>query len=279
LKREKTPSGRPTAETSVPIFVDALEFSYGKSATVLNGLSMSVEAGKFYGVIGRNGCGKSTLLKNIARLMRSKNAKGSIIIDGKWLSGYSRIELSKKLACVNQREANDFDFTCHEIVLMGRTPYLSRLSAESARDIEIVNASMEKTNTLQFKDRSVNAISGGELQRVLIARALAQCSPILMLDEPVSALDISQQLLIMDTISGLCRSEKITVVCALHDINLAARYSDGIFLMKDGAVIMSGPPSEVITRVNLEAAYGVRAEVLISERTGRPFIAHYELAE
>ncbi len=259
------------------INVRSLNFNYRNSADVLKNISVSVERGLFYTIIGKNGCGKTTLIKNIAGLVKPNVDSCGIIISGKNVRDYSRRDLAKKLAFVSQRDTTVFDFTVYELALTGRTQYLRRFGAESKTDVEAVYSALKKTRVYDLRERSINEISGGELQRTLIARALAQNSEIMLLDEPVSSLDVNQQLSIMNTVSELCKSEKLTVICVLHDINLASRYSDGIFLLKDGELVAQGEPETVITKANLDFAYDICSEVIVNERTGRPFLMDYRV--
>lgn len=259
------------------IDINELRFRYKGSEDILDGISASISPGMFYSIIGQNGCGKTTLLKNIARQLDAKPTSGSIAVDGKNVSGYSRLELSKRVAYVSQREQPVFGFSVYELVLMGRTPYLSRFGKESKKDTEIAGEAMKLANCHHLRDKNCGEISGGELQRVLIARALAQKSNIVLLDEPVSSLDINQQLIIMNSLVKLCEEGR-TIVCVLHDINIAARYSDHILLLKDGRLIAAGTPSEVITKENILAAYSIGCEITVNPNTGRPALLHTELA-
>jgi len=252
-----------------PINIQDLEWSFGTNK-VLKNIDLTVEKGKFYTIIGPNGCGKSTLLKNISRSLEPK--KNSIYIDNFDITELKNKEVAKKISSVPQNTNIDFEFSVMDIVMMGRTPYLNRFQSESKKDIEIVNNAMKATNIWNLKDKNIKEISGGERQRVIIARALAQNTNIMLLDEPVSQLDIQHQVELMETISGLIKKSNITVISVLHDLNLAAGYSDYIFLIKEGKIVAEGTAEEVITKENIGLVYNIDVHVMKSPVTGRPHI-------
>ncbi|NCN64780.1 MAG: heme ABC transporter ATP-binding protein [Candidatus Altiarchaeum hamiconexum] len=241
------------------ISVRNLSFNY-KSKKVLDDINFDVQKGAFLGVLGENGAGKSTLLEIISKIL--KPYKGEILIAKKDINFYSLKEIAKIIAFVGQGESysSNIPFLVSEIILMGRSPHLSRFQRESKKDIEIVNNAMQLTNVLKFKSRFINELSGGERQRVVIARALAQEPKILLLDEPVSNLDIRYQIEILNLIKNLSRNG-ITVVCVMHDLNLAAMFCDTLLLLSNGKILANGMPEEVLTTENIKMAYGIEMNV------------------
>ena len=199
-----------------------------RQTEILKGVSLQVKQGEFVGVIGPNGSGKSTLLKNIYRMLTPTS--GEILLDGKSLIKMSNRKMAERLAVVSQENEANFDFTVGEVVQMGRYPRKKMMEAANERDREIVGRSLEMVGMEEFQERSFLTLSGGEKQRVLIARALAQETEMIILDEPTNHLDIGSQL---KTLSLLKSSGK-TVLTALHDLSLAARFCDRIYVLKDG---------------------------------------------
>ena len=239
--------------------VDGLSFSFGESK-VLKGVSFEVKSGEFFGLMGPNGSGKTTLLRCITNFYRSE--PGAITIDSRRLQEMSPRSLAKIFAVVPQISVTDFPFTARDIVMMGRIPHIgSMLAGESRSDREVVRLAMERTNTLQFASRPFTALSGGEKQRVIIARAIAQQPQALLLDEPTVYLDISGQIEIMDLLRKLNEEESMTTIAVLHDINLAARYCDRIALLSEGRLEAVGPPKEVLTQEIIQSVYGVDVSV------------------
>lgn len=235
------------------IIGDDLQLAYsGQQA--LNGVSLQVEQGEFFAIIGPNGSGKTTLLRSLAGTAAPD--RGTIRILGQNIEDYSRRDLARKMALVPQLPDQDFTFTVREVVLMGRSPYLGLLGMESRRDHDIARRSMEATRIEHLADRRMHQLSGGEKQRVMIARALTQDPAIMLLDEPTSSLDLAHQIRLMDLLERLKKELEITVVMVAHDLNLAALYGDRLLLLRDGRADQTGPPSEVLTFDNLERAFG-----------------------
>lgn len=235
---------------------------------ILHDINLQFTKGKFYTILGPNGSGKTTLLKNISRAVPIKNKK--VYIDDKDINSLSSKELAQNLASVPQNTNIDFEFTALDIVMMGRAPYLKRFQNEQKKDFEIVEESMKITNTFEFKDKNINELSGGERQRVIIARALAQDTDILLLDEPISNLDIQHQVEILDTVKFL--SKDITVIAILHDLNLAAEYSDSLILLKDGHIKAQGSVENVFTEKNLQEVYNMDVCLIQNPITGKPHV-------
>jgi iron complex transport system ATP-binding protein len=236
------------------IEVRNLSFAYNQD-TILSNLSFDVTAGEFLTIAGPNGAGKTTLLNLICGLL--KPAGGSIKIDGRDVKSYSIKKLAQKAAVVRQEFVPVFDFTVEETVMMARTPYLGTFGFESKADKEIVDIALEMTETNRFALRPLTNLSGGERQRVFIARALAQNTPILLLDEPTSFLDMKHQVGIYDLLKKLQLEKGKTIVAVTHDINLAAQYCDQVLLLgADNYYI--GKPKDVFTTNQLEKTFGVR---------------------
>lgn len=250
-----------------PIIINNLNYSYGENH-ILNNININFERNKFYSIIGPNGSGKTTLLKNILRTIPIESK--SIYIDGKDLTCFKNKELAKKISSVPQNTNIDFQFSVFDIVLMGRTPYLKRFATEGDKDLKIVEEAMEMTNTWHLRDKNINELSGGERQRVIIARALAQQCEIILLDEPISNLDIQHQIEILDTIKYLNRN--ITIIAVLHDLNLAAQYSDSLILLNNGRIVSHGTVEEVLTEKNIRNAYNLDTYIIKNPVTGKPHI-------
>lgn len=206
---------------------------YGEK-DILQGFNATICQGEFVGLIGPNGTGKSTLLKCLSGLLPVKS--GVITLEEKDNTSYSQRQRAQMIAVVPQSFDIDYDFTVEDIVLMGRNPYLSYRTKESQHDYTIVADAMRATKTLPFRKRLYNNLSGGEKQRVIIARAIAQEPDIILLDEPTSALDIHHQIEVMELIRNLNVKKSMTVVAVLHDINLAARYCNRLILDRKSVV-------------------------------------------
>lgn len=238
--------------------VDGVECRYG-SATVLEGVSLSVKEGDFVGIIGPNGSGKTTLLKSISRVL--KPHKGTILLDKDDIYSLPGSEVAKQLAVVPQDSAIGFSFLALDVVLMGRNPHMSRFQMESTKDLSIARRVMELTNTWHLAERPINELSGGERQRVIIARALAQEPKVLLLDEPMTHLDIINQLEIMDLVKDLCSKQGLIVLAVFHDLNMAARYCNLAVLLKSGKIFSTGCLDDVLTSDNIKNVFRVDAIV------------------
>lgn len=222
---------------------------------ILKGVSLRAEARDFIGVIGPNGSGKSTLLKCIYRVLQPTG--GAVYLDGKALTEYPYRESAKKVAVLAQHNYYNFDFSVEDVVLMGRSPHKRPLERDNAEDYRIVREALEQVGMSAFRERSFSTLSGGEQQRVILARALAQQTPCLVLDEPTNHLDIKYQLQLMDIVKNLDR----TIISAVHDLNIAAMYCTWLYVMKDGRVVASGTPEAVLTPERIREVYEVEAEV------------------
>ncbi len=244
-----------------------LDVNYG-ARKVLDAVTLEARTGAFVGIIGPNGSGKTTLLKAISRVIAP--AAGIVKLDGRPLDALTSRELAQSVAVVPQETKAGFDFTVRDVVLMGRYPRLGRFSKETETDLAACDRAMELTGITHLAARPINAISGGELQRAIIARALAQEPRHLLLDEATSHLDISHQVEILSTIRKL--SSGIAVIGVFHDLNLAAYFCDEIIVLKDGKIVTAGTPAEVITPAMLTSVFGITAAVSIHPETGRPLV-------
>lgn len=249
--------------------VQNLKFGYKKDL-VLKDISFNIQKGKFVSIIGPNGSGKSTILKLLNHLYSPK--KGEILVEGKNIDSFKKRELARKIALVPQDTILDFDFTVEDVVLMGRHPYKKRFQKEDDKDNWIVEEALEMTNTLHLKDKLITEISGGERQRVIIARALAQNPSIILLDEPTSHLDINHQIEILNLLKQLNEEKGTTIVVVIHDVNLASRYSDQIIMVNHGEIIEMGNPEDVITRKNIEEAYNLEVVIEKNKVTNKIFL-------
>ncbi len=243
-----------------------LSVGYGRRR-VLEQINLKASEGEVVGVIGPNGSGKTTLLKAITKVLEP--ISGTVFIDGMDVNEMQSTQIAKKVAVVSQVISINFEFTVEDIVLMGRTPYIK--GSETFEDINIVRDAMEKTNTLFLKDRLITQLSGGELQRVIIARAFAQNPKILLLDEPTSHLDITNQIDILNLVKNASRKGMV-VVAVIHDLNLAAYYCDKICLLQDGKLISAGTPGQVLTSSNIERAFNINVEVITNEITNSLYV-------
>lgn len=251
--------------------IESLKFKYHQQQ-VLNDVNFKVEKGKLYSIIGPNGSGKTTLLKIITKQLEAH--VGKVEVSGELIEFYKHKDFAKQVALVPQNTSIDADFRNEEVVLMGRIPYLTPLARESKKDYDIIHEAMIKTNTVHLKNRSVKQISGGEKQRIILARALAQATPIMLLDEPVSQLDIQHQIGIMNLLRQLVKEEGLTVITVLHDLNLASQYSDELLLLNNGNLVSKGSSKTVLTSKLLNAVYGLTATIIENPVTKRPFILH-----
>ncbi|MBN1930196.1 MAG: ABC transporter ATP-binding protein [Desulfobacterales bacterium] len=238
--------------------VDNITFYY-EDKKVIDALSVVLESGKFYGILGPNGCGKTTLIDLL--LKHSRPSTGKINYKGKDLSHYSRKELSREIALVPQNFYINFPFTAKEVVMMGRYPHMPRFSVPTEVDLELVQDIMEKTDTYQFAHRFITELSGGERQRVVFARALAQDTPVLILDEATSNLDIHHTIRLLNIASERVEKDKKTIIAVLQDINLAAAFCDDLIFMKQGSIAACGNSDEVLNREIIHSIFNVETKI------------------
>ena len=244
--------------------INNITFSY-PDKKVLDGLSLTIERGKFYGFIGPNGCGKSTFLDLLANHRRPDS--GRIRLNDRDLADISKRELSSLVALVPQDFYINFPFPAKEVVMMGRYPHIPRFSRPSAEDVRVVAEIMEKTGTLEFTDRYITELSGGERQRVVIARAIAQDTPYLFLDEATSNLDINHALALLNIAKQGTEKGDKTVLAVMQDINLAALFCDELVFMDQGRVAGSGAVGDILTPQMLFSVFNIDAKVYFESYT------------
>ena len=241
---------------ALKLIVNKLSFNYN-GFSALKDVKLEVGLGELLSIVGPNGSGKSTLLKCINRIL--KPAQNTVLINGEDTSKIALRELCKVMGYVPQNSASTFPFTVFDIVLMGRRPYIQWSLGD--RDKEIVAETLDYLGIGKLAMRHFNELSGGEQQKVIIARALAQQPKLLLLDEPTSSLDIKHQLEILCILRELAQSRHCSVVVAMHDLNLASRFSDRMLMLKQGCIFAVGAPESVLTEENIESVYGVKARV------------------
>jgi iron complex transport system ATP-binding protein len=249
--------------------IKKLSASYG-TRRVLHEISLALPAGGILAVIGPNGAGKTTLLRAITGIVTPQS--GQVLVEGRNINELSSPERARCIAVVPQARQLPPAFTAWETVLLGRTPHLNWLGQTSPQDEAIVRQVMQRTSTLELADRPVGELSGGEQQRLLLARALAQATPILLMDEPTSHLDLQFQFGLLEEVRGLARQDHLAVMVVLHDLNLVARYADRVALLVEGSLVALGSTSEVLTQEVLSEAYHVPLEVLHAGKGGLPYI-------
>ena len=226
---------------------------------VVDGVDAAVAEGEWLALIGPNGAGKTTLLRAIARLVPFT---GEIALDGRPLAGLARSELARLVAVVPQEPSTPPWMTVAEYALLGRTPHLGPLAKEGARDREAAARALGRLDLLSFADRRLGTLSGGEKQRVVVARALAQEAPIVLLDEPTAALDIGHQQQALELLDGLRAESGLTLVAAMHDLTMAAQYADRMLLLDAGHVVADGSPTDVLTKAAIARHYGAAIDVV-----------------
>ncbi|MBE6072596.1 MAG: ABC transporter ATP-binding protein [Clostridium butyricum] len=226
---------------------------------ILNNISGSFREGGFYGILGPNGCGKTSFISHILRFLEIK--EGCICLDNRNINSYSRKEMASNISFVPQNINIDVNFTVYDIISMGRTPYQKRFQDLSKKDKELIDHAMKVTNCVYLKDKPFSNLSGGEAQRVLVARAIAQDTKYLILDEPISHLDIRYQIELMETLKKLNEKENKTIIAILHDLSLSSAYCKEIVLMKNGSVYANGLVEEVLTKENLKVVYEMEFEI------------------
>ena len=239
--------------------VDNLSFRYTRESAILKDISFDVEAGTFLAIAGPNGAGKSTLLNLMCGVLTPRS--GTVRIEAEPIGSYSTEVLAAKVAVVRQEYVPAFGFTVIEMVLMARTRYFGASGFESRADREAANEALEMTDTAQFASRPLSSLSGGERQRVFIARALAQDTSILLLDEPTSFLDLKHQVGVYDLLKTAQREKGKTIVAVTHDINLASQYCDEILLLGGDGSYHTGKPQSVLSCDLIEKVFDVEVYV------------------
>jgi|SRR5690625_95739 len=247
--------------------VEDLSFSYDEQHIIKN-IHLNVAKGEFVGIIGPNGSGKSTILKNLYRALKPDH--GTVLLDRENLYKMNTRAAAKTIGVVGQENSVPFDFKVEEIVAMGRSPHKKLFDGDTATDREIIIDALRQTGIEHMAKRNYLQLSGGEKQRVIIARVLAQQTDFLLLDEPTNHLDIRYQLQMFDLIKGL----GITVLSAIHDLNIAALYCDRIYALKEGHLFKAGTPEEILTPAVIQDVYGVEVDVIVHPITNKLSITY-----
>ena len=256
------------------IVTKGLSISYGENLIVDN-LSIEIPKGEITVIIGPNGCGKSTTLKTIARML--KPTSGNIFLLGNDIDKIPTKEIAKQMSILPQTPKAPGGLTVSELVAYGRFPHQKGFGKLGKEDKDIINWAIKATSVDDFKDRQIDALAGGQMQRVWIAMALAQQSELILLDEPTTYLDLAHQLEILELLQKLNKDQKRTIVMVLHDLNLSSRFADYMIAVRNGKVVSSGTPFEVMTQDNLKRVFSIDAEIVLDPRTGKPLCMTYDL--
>jgi len=249
--------------------IENLTLGYG-DRTVIEGLDLVVPAGRVTAIVGANACGKSTLLRSMSRLLAPR--AGHVLLDGKDVHRMPAKQLARTLGLLPQSPIAPEGITVSDLVGRGRHPHQGILSRWSAADDVAVADALDATETAALADRSVDELSGGQRQRVWIAMALAQQTDLLLLDEPTTFLDVSHQIEVLDLLTDLNRSRGTTIVMVLHDLNLAARYSDHLIALASGRIHASGHPADVLTESTVREVFGLDSRVIVDPTSGKPLM-------
>lgn len=244
-----------------------LGLSYGGDF-IFENLDLTVPIGKITVFIGSNGCGKSTLLRSMARLLKPQ--RGSVVLNGADIASMSTKDVARKLAILPQGPTAPEGLTVMQLVKQGRYPYQSWLGQWSREDEEAVTAALESTGLTELADRTVDSLSGGQRQRAWIAMTLAQETPLILLDEPTTYLDLTHQIDVLDLLYDLNAKEQRTIVMVLHDINLACRYADHIVAIRDGSIKAEGKPEDIIDSELMQTVFQLPCEIIPDPLYGTP---------
>lgn len=256
------------------IKTEKLSISYG-DFEIVSDLNLKIPKGKITTIIGSNGCGKSTILKTIARILKPKS--GVIYINGNDIQGLSSKSIAKEMAVLPQSPLAPNGLTVGELVAYGRFPHQSGFGKLMAKDKEKIDWALKVIGMEEYKDRPIETLSGGQRQRVWIAMTLAQETEILLLDEPTTYLDLAHQLEILQLLEDLNKSRKQTIVMVIHDLNNAARFADYMIGIKDGTIVCSGNPTEIMTKDNLRKVFNIEAVVVNEPLHNKPVCITYNL--
>ncbi|MCW6089176.1 ABC transporter ATP-binding protein [Clostridium sporogenes] len=253
-----------------------LDIAY-EDTLIVKELNMQIPKGKITSIIGANGCGKSTILKAVGRILKPKN--GLVHLSGQDISKLSTKEIAKKMAILPQNPTAPSGLTVSELVAYGRFPHQKGFGNLTKEDKKIVKWALDATKLSEFERREVDTLSGGQRQRVWIAMALAQQTDLILLDEPTTYLDLAHQLEVLKLLYELNRNQKCTIVMVLHDLNLAARFSDYIIAIQKGDIIKYGSPEEVMTPEVLRKTFNINADIVIEPKSNRPVCITYDIID
>ncbi|ABS35760.1 ABC transporter ATP-binding protein [Clostridium botulinum] len=253
-----------------------LDIAY-EDTLIVKELNMQIPKGKITSIIGANGCGKSTILKSVGRILKPK--KGVVHLSGQDISKLSTKEIAKKMAILPQNPTAPSGLTVSELVAYGRFPHQKGFGNLTEEDKRIVKWALAATKLSEFERREADTLSGGQRQRVWIAMALAQQTDLILLDEPTTYLDLAHQLEVLKLLYELNRNQKCTIVMVLHDLNLAARFSDYIIAIQKGDIIKYGPPEEVMTPEVLRKTFNINADIVIEPKSNRPVCITYDIID
>lgn len=249
--------------------VEGVTLGYGER-TVIDDLDLAVPPGRITAIVGANACGKSTLLRAMSRLLAPRS--GHVLLDGKALHRLPTKEVARTLGLLPQSPIAPEGIVVGDLVSRGRNPHQRMMARWTAEDDAAVAEALRMTDTLELADRSVDELSGGQRQRVWIAMALAQRTDILLLDEPTTFLDVSHQVDVLDLLTDLNHERGTTIVMVLHDLNLAARYSDHLVAVRRGQLHAAGEPAEVLTAEVVQDVFGMRSQVIPDPVSGKPLV-------
>ena len=244
--------------SAAPLEACELSVTLGR-AQVVRDISATIERGEWVALIGPNGAGKTTILRALAGLV---SFAGQVLLEGRSVAESSRREIARQIALVPQHPQTPPELTVAEYVLLGRTPHIGYLATEARSDRLAAERAIARLALRSFAERPLGSLSGGELQRAVLARALAQEAPILLLDEPTSALDLGRQQQALELVDSLRRDDELTVVSAMHDLSLAGQYADRLLLLDRGQVVAEGSASEVLSEASIASYYGAHVRVL-----------------
>lgn len=255
----------PAAQQKLAIAASNLHFSYDE-AGIFEGVNVELALGQMVGLIGANGAGKSTLLRLLLGI--DKPTHGDISLFGQPLNDIARRDLARLITLVPQDSQINYAFSVEELVAMGRNPWLKRFQPAGSQDLEIIEQAMRQCDVMQFAKRSIHQLSGGERQRVLIARAIAQQTPVILLDEATASLDVCHQLEVLELSQALAEHGRL-VLFAIHDLNMAARFCERLLLLADQDLYADGRPEQVLNEANLAHCFGLNAQVNSTEINGQ----------
>ncbi len=242
---------------------------------VFEGLNLTIEEGKVTTIIGPNGCGKSTLLKTIGRIL--KKQQGTVYLQEQNMQNLSTKDIAKKLAILSQTPIAPGQLKVEELIAYGRYPHRNNVNRLTNKDEEMIEWALTVTNTMEYRNRELAQLSGGQRQRVWLAMALAQETNILLLDEPTTYLDMAHQLEVLDIVKSLNEQHSCTIVMVLHDINHAARYSDHLIAMRNGIIMQTGTPQEILSAEVMRKVFNIDARIMEDPVTNTPVCYGYEI--